>query len=624
MTLKLDSISKNMKKGSKAPVKVAFKATRGSKFIIFLGDDGIILVHMRNNVVLNRHFITGASEANLKEFSRFFVGNENAIVHLVIDTMDQQFVQQTMPPVSAMSVQKLIKRRLDRDFGVNDIKGAIVLGREKSGRKDWNFLMVSLERTQQVSTWLEYIHGLPNRFGGINLLSVETEIFLKNLNGAMGAPKEGSGSEWTFFVSHNKVGGFRQVILRNGRLVFTRMTQPIGESKPDVIAGNIEQEMLGTVEYMKRLGYNPASGLDIYIITSSGVRDMLDVSRFSGRVVHVLTPYEVAQHLGITGGTQPTDQFGDVVLAAAIGCARKHNLTMHPDQFQLSNTLFQVIRFQRVAVALATVGMVGYIATLGYEVFLQHQKSDELTRTLTRTKRQFDDLVAEIKAYNPNLEKANDMIDLYKQVVSEKVSPSIFLASITGIVKPPVFIKSVEWSLEGVNTSRRKAGRTAAASTDSKAASAGGEVASGSDKKFTFSKEKMVATIGLEFYDVFEQPGLFKKLSQKTLDDFKAALPGFSIGYAALPKTVGENEKVQLNFSSKEAEAKAEAANENANKPLEVSLIISGFVPVNPPDVEAAAKAKAKALEEKKAAAKSAAKSAAGQAAPAQPAGGQP
>ena len=131
---------------------------------------------------------------------------------------------------------------------------------------------------------------LPNRFQGIYLVSVETETIIKDLERAMGVAKTGTGSEWKFFVSHNKVGGFRQVIMRNGRLIFTRMAQPIGESTPEVIAGNIEQEMLSTIEYMKRIGYDAAAGLDIYIVASDNVRAILDKSKFKANLFEIMTP----------------------------------------------------------------------------------------------------------------------------------------------------------------------------------------------------------------------------------------------------------------------------------------------------------------------------------------------
>jgi len=52
-----------------------------------------------------------------------------------------------LPPVSRFR-PKLIRRRLERDFANSEIRGAILLGREQTGRKDWNFMMVALEKSR--------------------------------------------------------------------------------------------------------------------------------------------------------------------------------------------------------------------------------------------------------------------------------------------------------------------------------------------------------------------------------------------------------------------------------------------------------------------------------------------
>src|SRR5690606_17941331 len=115
--------------------------------------------------------------------------------------------------------------------------------------------------------------------------------------------------------------------LRGGRIIFTRLAQPVGESSAEVIAGSIEQEMLSTIEYMKRLSFSPQTGkLDIYIVASSNIKAAIDAKRFNATTFQILTPFEVAQHLKIEGAAQPTDQFGDVIMAALIGASKKHVL----------------------------------------------------------------------------------------------------------------------------------------------------------------------------------------------------------------------------------------------------------------------------------------------------------
>src|SRR5262249_30241251 len=145
--------------------------SKGAKYVLFLGDEGAILIYLKGNAVQSRQFIPDASEHNLREFKQTLAKNVHAPLVMVIDSMDQSYVQQTLPPVSSLSVNKLIKRRLERDFASSDIKGALLLGREKTGRKDWNFLMVAVEKSPQLTLWLDFIEDLPHRFLGIHLAS---------------------------------------------------------------------------------------------------------------------------------------------------------------------------------------------------------------------------------------------------------------------------------------------------------------------------------------------------------------------------------------------------------------------------------------------------------------------
>lgn len=425
--------------------------------MLLIGDEGAILVSIKGNQVLSRQFVPDSSASNLDELRQTLAGSPKAPLMLVIDTMDQSYVQQTLPPVSSMSVGKLIKRRLDRDFGVNDIKAAIVLGREKSGRKDWNFLMIALEKSPQLTAWLDFILSLQNRFMGIYLLSVETEILLRYLHPPEPKADDAKESEWKFFVSHNKVGGFRQVILRGGRIVFTRLAQPIGESNAEVIAGSIEQEMLSTIEYMKRLSYNPAAGLDIYIVAGAAIRETIDTDKFMASNVYLLTPFEVAQQLGIEGATQPTDQFGDVILASMIGCSTKHVLKFSIPQSQKADGLYQMLMLQRALAFTGVLAMLGYAFYNIYDLYTHSVLMGELELRRNQEIKRLDDLRQEIRSTNVDVERVGDLIDLYRGLREEMISPLPFIVKIHPIVITPVRIQSIDWALQEATV--RKKGR---------------------------------------------------------------------------------------------------------------------------------------------------------------------
>lgn len=485
----------------------------GARFVLFVGDEGSILLYMRDHVVVSRQFVPDASEQNLQELRSSLDKDPKAPFSMAVDSLDQSYVQQSLPPVSSMSVRKLINRRLERDFGADDIKGAILLGRDKSGRKDWNFMMVSLERSRQLSLWLDFAFSLPNRFAGIYLVSVETEIVLRNLERAMGVPKTGTGAKWKFFISHNKVGGFRQVILHNGRIIFTRMAQPIGEATPEVLAGNIEQEMQSTMEYMKRLAYDPADGLDIYIIAAGALKPVIDKSKFKYSSFHIMTPYEVAQQLGIEGATQPTDQFGDVILAASISSSPQHVLQLSTPESRRFDTLYNVFRLQRLAAALVIIGVIGYAGGVASDIYLRFIESDDLILAKRQKQNQLDGLKEEIKASDLDVDKTGDIIELYQLLLAQKVSPLSYIAMLETVIRPPVVVKSIEWSVD------EKSG----------------------------PKPRSTAALSLQFPGV---PDLdtWRVVSRKVIADLKAVFTHHDIVFSKLPPRFSETEKMDVSF----------------------------------------------------------------------------
>ncbi len=491
--------------------RVAFHAAKGSRYVLIIGDEGAILIYMKHNTVLSRQFVPDSSEGNLEEFRQTLAKDPKAPLILVADSMDQTYVQQTLPPVSSMSVGKLIRRRLDRDFGPNDIKNAVVLGREKGGRKDWNFMMIALERSPQLSVWLEFVLSLSNRFAGIHLISVEAESIVKNLERAIGVPKQGTGSEWKFFVSHNKVGGFRQVILRGGRIIFTRLAQPLADANTEVIAGSIEQEMQSTIEYMKRLSYTPQSGLDVYILASSHIRDAIDVRKFNATNVKIYTPFEMAGVFGIEGATQESDQFGDVVLAAIIGATRKHVLTLRAPEYTKIDTYYRLIMVQRLLAALLVLGMVGYAVYAGIGIMGLSGELEKIERNRQAEQNTLSALKAEIARTNLDVDKATDLIDLYKQLQKENASPLPFIDKIRPLLAPPVSLKSLEWTLSDAKS--LTADPTSPIITQLIAK--GGKV--------------VVLNLVLELPPVANDRKARRLLMTKLLTDFRAKMPGFDV-----------------------------------------------------------------------------------------------
>lgn len=559
---------KGKKENGGAAKPKPFRATPGAKYALIIGDEGAILIYVVGKVVQSRNFIANATSENLREFETILSKDTKAPIFMIVDSMDQSFVQQSLPPISPLGVKKLIKRRLDRDLGADIIKGYVLLERDNSGRRDWNFLMVSLENSPHLNLWFEFIEKVDNRLKGIYLLSVEAENIIKNIDRVIHPPKKGKknkeeGARWKFFVTHNKVGGFRQVILKDGRIIFTRLTQPVGEMTTDVIAGNIEQEMNSTVEYMKRLSFSPQQGLDIYIVASSEINNSLDISRIPSTNVHRFTPYEVAGFFGITGAAQPSDQFGDVIMAAFIACSRVHRLVLFLPKVIKINYIYNAMRYQRTAVGLMVLGMLIYSGMLGLGLMQKYSEVENLNQKKGIQQRKLDAINNEVKKSGIDVKKVSDTVALYHRLIGETQSPIKLLSRIRPAIIPSVAIKEISW--QGLNDTDTPAAGAAVSATP---------------------KEETLAVV-LRFPEISDTDEAFKAVAKKVLTDVRAAFPDYKVVYTKLPDALSRKSDVgEITFNNKDTLVEIDKAN------LEATLTLTkqvenqpGVVAPKPPGV---------------------------------------
>jgi hypothetical protein len=393
------------------------KKNKGA-FVLFIGDDGAVLTYFEQKHCVRRLFAPNTEEKSVEALVQLLGEFPTAPISVLVDVLDQAYVRHTLPPVTALGVNKIIQRRLSRDFAAEDLKGAISLGREQKGRKDWNFLLISLAYNDRLKGWLSLLYDLPNRLKGIYLSPVESEAILQQLKTAIShnhdtvtSKKKKSTSpsfslskskkqkdvspeqaRWDILVLNNKTGGFRQVVLKNGKLVFTRMAQAAMNEKPTVLAGNIEQEVKNTIEYLKRLSFAQGSVLSIMIIIGEEIKTHISTEGFNATESMVYTPHEAAELLGIGDSVLSGDRFTDIFLSSAFLQLKKPRLKLlsvtlkHTEKFYLLHNA--IVAFSMLTI-LGLLGMSGYHF---YEGFTMNSKIKE-------NKKEFSTLTTRIEKF---------------------------------------------------------------------------------------------------------------------------------------------------------------------------------------------------------------------------------
>lgn len=251
-----------------------------------------------------------ADEDGLTEFSLYLNHSPRDPVYLLVDVVEEEFREETIPHVMGGDRRSLLRTRINRLFRDPTYSFAKVQGRESEGRRDDRVLFTALIRPDLLSPWISQIakHKVP--LAGIYSLPILSELLVKQI------PIE---SNHALLVTMQSTGGLRQTFFRDKSLRLSRLAiVPHGQT------GGRGSYVLGEVEkirrYLNSLRQLPQDDpLDVYILGNHELLD--DITRQSPDSLttrhHLFELDEVAERIGIRGdyGSDYADQIFAYVLA---------------------------------------------------------------------------------------------------------------------------------------------------------------------------------------------------------------------------------------------------------------------------------------------------------------------
>ncbi|MFN7094243.1 MAG: hypothetical protein ACK4M7_02665, partial [Burkholderiales bacterium] len=430
------------------------------KFVLTIGDEGAVLTYIKAKKLELRIFATLNAPNDIKNMQRVLAEDLNAPIYVLLDVVDQSYTQQILPAVSVLAINNLVWRKLHRDFPVDDIKGSIYLSRLQKGRKDWQYMFVSCPLATPVKEWLAFVFEQPHQLASIHLLPVEMMGFLRQLNSLFFPKKlkflkqkqEDSSSVkekslWQMLVTHDKVGGIRQVAFYNEKVVFTRMITLPSDLLPDIIAGHIEQELLNSFEYLKRLSLKEGEAVDLYIIVAQDIKRSLEASRLPGQHKLLFSPYEVANCLSLTNTATPEDRFADVVMAVSFA-NRRAILPLHTKASKQLLLFTKAMQFARwLAKGLAPI-LVCYMIFMGYTIYATQQEITKIEQEKLVIGSKWQQFQKENHYSMEDAAKISDVISLYKLLTGDNLSPLSLISRFAEQKQKRVLVKNIEWRLE--------------------------------------------------------------------------------------------------------------------------------------------------------------------------------
>jgi hypothetical protein len=490
-------------------LKIAKPKKIKDQFVLVVGDDGAILCHYMTGKLANRIFVDNPASEDTKLISRLLDTYPKLPLTMLVDVIEQNYTQQVLPPVSKFSVQTQVKRRMKRDMHPNDLNNFLFISQQKEGRKDWNFLFISLANTDPFAKWLSFVLQHKNTFKGTYLLPVESGLFSAELTKYT---VDANVSEWELLVLHNKTGGFRIVSFRNGKLVFTRLAQNlIGDNIPEVVVGNLEHEIGNTVEYLKRLGFRSEQDSTLTIISSSEVLQKIDSKALKFGNVNLLNPHQAGQRIGLGDYVNDKDKFADIVIATHFASSSKHILKFDTGDSKKVESLSEAAKYAYIAAFLVLGVGILYQANKFYDGYTLYKQIEEKELELKKERVLLTELEKKSKDFPQDIKRIVDIYTLQSEMPQVKYRVLKVLSQLGGIFTEGALVNAIYYK--------------SAATKDAVTGSLPYEI-----------------ILNVEFKMAISQKEFFQANSQSLLEKIKKQLQGYDVSFTKAPNAAAEDD----------------------------------------------------------------------------------
>jgi len=497
-----------------------FKLTSGklkNQFVLSIGDEGAIFCHFDDGKLVNKLFIESPVSPDIALIEKLMSSYKKTPVYVLVDVIEQNYSQQVLPPVSSFGIRQQVQRRVKRDFQPNDFNNVLFIDRMKEGRKDWNFLFISLANSDPFAKWLEVILNQDNYFKGVYLLPLEVTKLVQDINKATLDTRK---SEWELLVLHNKIGGFRIVAFKNGKLIFTRLAQNlIGDNIPDIIVGNMEQEISNTVEYLKHLAFKGEADSKITIIAGAEILQKVEVKNLKFGAADLFTPYQVAQRLELTTAVTDKDRFADILLASHFAATKTHILKFDSPYTKKLDMMYKSIRGACFGFALILLAIIGLSADEAYQINQGNQDKEDAVLRLNQAQGKLKDIQTKKAALPSNIDKILDIMNIANTFTPDKYRTLRLIIEIAPVFNDKRTVKGITYT----------ASKVPLATQGKKAA------------------DHFQMDIEMNFVIQAHDQDLLNNIADNFLKDLQRLAPKYKIAYSSAPKIVDESKFEQVN-----------------------------------------------------------------------------
>lgn len=242
---------------------------------LFISADKVSVYHWDKGE-LGSSYLFDIDDAGRDNFERYLKESDNTPMTLLVDVIEEEFRQDTIPHVFGSDRAALIERKQSRLFRDADYVYVQNQGREEDGRKDDRLLFIALTNQDIVKPWIELLDKYKVSLKGILSVPLLLQSYIKTLPDI---------SDHALIVTMQSISGLRQTFFHKKELKISRLSK-LPRYGTESYAPRIESEVEKIQRYLNSLRLIPNdTSLDVYVIADRTTLDELEKRKVSSPMV---------------------------------------------------------------------------------------------------------------------------------------------------------------------------------------------------------------------------------------------------------------------------------------------------------------------------------------------------
>jgi len=412
---------------------------KSSKRILLINAQGLSVFSLENERLVHVGKFSDEDSSH-ENFRTYLISNPASPVTLLIDSVAEDFVVETVPHVNRFDRAAFLNRKTNQHFRGAAYSSATVLGREPGGRKDDRVLFSALTKNSIIDPWVRVLlqEEIP-----IKCVTTPAYALCKI------AEEYGLMTSDKILLANWEESGIRQTFIVKGQMMFSRLTPIPANPDADLAVAIMEacEQTRGYLTRIELIEFDEA--LDVRIITPQ--LEQLDFTAYTeNRNFKSVIHYNSIDMMHIERYSGAQSSITAVLLCLDWG-VRKGGLS---NRYAPAAALrfFHLQRARKfIALGSLLVLLVGGLSSLPIllDVAAQRDRSQQLTQDVLPIQRLYDELTAQFPETPIESEAMQLAVSNFDLINSQIRNPVSMLSAISRVVSdhPSIILSSVDWNI---------------------------------------------------------------------------------------------------------------------------------------------------------------------------------